>query len=150
MGRSQESFSKKEKEKKKQKKREEKLKKKAERKEHNLKGDGLDSMIAYVDEYGNVTDTPPDPTVKKEEIDAESIVLGVPKKEHIEEDPIRKGKVDFYNDDKGFGFIIDAASNEKHFVHVSGLEEPIQEGDKVTYELEKGMKGLNAVRVKHI
>ena len=66
MGRSQESFSKKEKEKKKQKKREDKLRKKGDRKENNLKGSGLDNMIGYVDELGNLTDTPPDPTLKKE------------------------------------------------------------------------------------
>tara|TARA_B110000285_G_C14561564_1_gene353709 strand:+ start:44 stop:496 length:453 start_codon:yes stop_codon:yes gene_type:complete len=150
MGRSQESFSKKEKEKKKQKKREDKLRKRVDRKDNNLKGSGLDNMIGYVDELGNLTDTPPDPTLKKEIIKASSIVLGIPKKEHIEEDPIRKGKVDFYNDDKGFGFIIDAENNEKYFVHVSGLKQPISEGDKVTYELERGMKGMNAVRVSHI
>ena len=45
---------------------------------------------------------------------------------------------------------IDAENNEKYFVHVSGLKEPISEGDKVTYELERGMKGMNAVRVSHI
>ena len=46
--------------------------------------------------------------------------------------------------------IIDSKSQEKYFVHVSGLLEEIKENDKVTYELEKGLKGLNAVRVKKI
>ena len=102
---------------------------------------GLEKTVSY----GGGTRNGP-----KEIIKASSIVLGIPKKEHIEEDPIRKGKVDFYNDDKGFGFIIDAENNEKYFVHVSGLKQPISEGDKVTYELERGMKGMNAVRVSHI
>jgi len=104
----------------------------------------------YVDEYGNFTDTPPDPT-KKIEIDVESIEIGVPKKEDIEEeDPNRKGKVSFFDSSKGFGFIIDTQTQEKHFVHVSGLIDEIQENDKVAFELERGLKGMNAVRVKKI
>ena len=57
------------------------------------------------------------------------------------------GKVSFFDTSKGFGFIIDTTSQEKYFVHVSGLLEEIKENDKVTFELEKGMKGMNAVRV---
>ena len=60
------------------------------------------------------------------------------------------GTVKWFNDSKGFGFIIDINTQEKYFVHVSGLLEEIKENDKVTYELEKGLKGLNAVRVKKI
>ena len=105
MARSQETFGKKEKEKKRKKKREDKLKKAAERKENSNKGGSLDSMMAYVDEFGNISDTPPDPTVKREEVDAESIELGVPKREEIVMDAVRKGKVEFFNDQKGFGFI---------------------------------------------
>ena len=71
MARSQETFGKKEKEKKRLKKREEKQKRKEERKANSNKGGDLDSMLAYVDEYGNITDTPPDPTKKREEIDPE-------------------------------------------------------------------------------
>ena len=57
-------------------------------------------MLAYVDENGKITDTPPDNTKKKVEIKAENIELGVPKKETIEEDIIRKGKVAFFDTSK--------------------------------------------------
>jgi len=147
MGRSQETFNKKEKEKKRIKKREEKLKKKEERKSSNSKGGNFEDMIAYVDEFGNITDTPPDPA-NKVEIEAEDIELGVPKKEKEEFDPIRKGRIEFFNEQKGYGFIKDQDNQEKYFVHVNGLIDTVVEGDKVIFELEKGMKGLNAVRVK--
>ena len=150
MARSQETFGKKEKEKKRKKKREDKLKKAAERKENSNKGGSLDSMMAYVDEFGNISDTPPDPTVKREEVDAESIELGVPKREEIVMDAVRKGKVEFFNDQKGFGFIKEDETQEKFFVHVHGCTEVIVENDTVSFELEQGLKGLNCVRVKKI
>ncbi|MBB6459796.1 cold-shock protein [Flammeovirga kamogawensis] len=147
MARSQQSFNKKEKEKKRQKKKEEKAKRKEERKE-NSPGGGLDSMMAYVDEFGNITDTPPDPDVEREEIDASTIEIAIPKMEDIEVDPVHRGRVEFFNDQKGFGFIKDLDTQEKFFVHVNGLVDQIEEGDKVTFELEKGMKGMNCVNVK--
>ncbi|WP_108804323.1 cold-shock protein [Aquimarina sp. Aq107] len=149
MAKSQQTFSKIEKEKKKQKKREEKQKKKEERRANSKKGSGFDNMIAYVDENGHLTDTPPDPS-KKKKIKAENIEIGIPKKEHVEEDPIKKGKVAFFNDSKGYGFITEHETQEKFFVHVNGLMQEVKEGDKVQFELEMGMKGLNAVRVKKI
>ena len=94
MGRSQETFSKKEKEKKRIKKRQDKALKKEERKS-NSKGGGLENMMAYVDEYGRITDAPPDPTAKKVEIKVENIEIGATKREVIEEDPIKKGKNHF-------------------------------------------------------
>jgi len=149
MAKSQQTFNKIEKEKQRAKKREEKKKKKEERKS-NPKGSDFD--IAYVDEYGNLTDTPPDPS-NKIVVDADDIVLGVPKKEEGEEEDNKKdkeGKVSFFDHSKGFGYIIDTMSQEKYFVHVSGLIDEIEENDKVTFELERGMKGMNAVRVKKI
>ncbi len=147
MARAQETFGKKEREKKRLKKREDKKKRKVERRS-NATGGSLDEMLVYVDENGHFTDTPPDPT-KRVKVDAESIVLGIPKKEEQEEeDPIRNGKVSFFDDTKGFGFILDTENQEKYFVHVSGLIDEIMENDKVTFELERGMKGMNAVRVK--
>ncbi len=149
MAKSQQTFNKIEKEKQRAKKREEKKKKKEERKS-NPKGSDFD--IAYVDEYGNLTDTPPDPS-NKIEVDAEDIVLGVPKKEEGAEEESKKdkeGKVSFFDHSKGFGFILDSVNQEKYFVHVSGLIDEIEENDKVTFELERGMKGMNAVRVKKI
>ena len=143
MARAQETFGKKEREKKRLKKREDKKKRKEAR-----KADEKNDTFVYVDEYGQLTDTPPDPS-QKLKVAAEDIVVGIPKKEDYEvEDPIRNGKVNFYDDKKGFGFIIDMENNEKYFVHVSGLLDEIAENDKVTFELEKGQKGLNAVRVK--
>lgn len=147
MARSQTTFSKREKEKKRLQKREEKQKKKEERKA-NSAGGGLDNMIAYVDENGMIVDTPPDPT-KREEIDPETIELGVPAREDVPEEP-RIGRVDFFDHSKGFGFIDEQGSPERYFVHVSGLLEEIGEGDRVTYELERGPKGMNAVRVKKV
>ena len=63
-------------------------------------------------------------------------------------DPTRKGTVNFFDTSKGFGFIIDSENNEKYFTHVSGLIDTIAENDKVIFELEKGTRGMNAVRVK--
>ena len=149
MGKSQETFNKKEKEKKRLKKRQEKQAKREERKVRP-KNSGFENMIAYVDENGHLTDTPPDLT-KKIVIKAENIEIGVPKREAEEEiDPIRKGKVDFFNDQKGFGFIKENDTNEKFFVHISSLSEEVVENDKVSFEIEKGLKGMNAVRVKKI
>ena len=83
MAKSQQTFNKKEKEKKRLKKKKEKEEKKAERKA-NSSGGGLDAMMAYVDEFGNIVDTPPDESAK-EEINAEDIVIGIPPKEEMEE-----------------------------------------------------------------
>jgi len=148
MGKSQETYNKKEKEKKRLKKRQDKEAKRVERKA-TPKRSGFENMISYVDEYGNLSDTPPDRT-KRVEQKAEDIEIGVPRREKEEIDPIRKGKVEFFNSEKGFGFIKENDSNEKFFVHVSSLTEEIGENDKVSFELEMGMKGLNAVRVKKV
>jgi cold shock protein len=59
-----------------------------------------------------------------------------------------KGTVKFFNDSKGFGFIKDEASEKEYFVHVSGLNDEIEENDVVTFDLQEGKKGLNAVNVK--
>lgn len=147
MAKSQQTFNKKEKEKKRLKKRQDKQEKKEERKA-NSEGGGLENMMAYLDENGNITDTPPDPTIKKKEISAESIQIAIPKQEDEEYDPIKQGRVDFFNDAKGFGFIKELNSNEKYFVHINGTIDEIKEGDKVSFELEKGLKGMNAVKVK--
>ncbi len=61
-----------------------------------------------------------------------------------------KGTVKFFNDSKGFGFIVEDESNEEFFVHVSGLVDEIKEDDKVEFELKEGRKGMNAVEVKVI
>lgn len=140
------SFGKKEKEKKKAKKREEKAKRKAERKQQSVESGGV-VPTAWVDEMGNILDAPPDPTAKKTVVKAEDIELGIPKKEHIEEDPIREGVVSFFNHDKGFGFIKIKNSNDSIFVHVNGCTEEIDEGNRVQFETEPGQKGPVAVKV---
>ncbi len=145
MGKSQQTFNKSEREKKRLKKREEKQKKKEERKA-NAAGGGLENMMAYVDENGQIIDSEPDPT-KKKKIKAENIEIGIPKKEKSDEPTVRTGRVEFFNDEKGYGFIKQLDSGEKFFVHANGCLEEIVENDLVSFELEKGMKGLNAVRV---
>ncbi|MDL2322866.1 cold shock domain-containing protein, partial [Bacteroidales bacterium OttesenSCG-928-A17] len=137
------SFNKRDVEKKKQEKRAEKQKRKEERKIGGTSS--FDDMIAYVDENGVITNTPPDER-KKQEIEAESIAISIPKKEDIE-DPILKGRVEFFNEDKGFGFIKNAAGMDKYFFHISNAPASIREGNKVTFELERGQKGMNAVRI---
>ena len=62
---------------------------------------------------------------------------------------MNKGTVKFFNESKGFGFIVDDEDTSKeYFVHVTGLIDEIREGDSVEYELKEGRKGLNAVEVK--
>lgn len=63
---------------------------------------------------------------------------------------MNKGTVKFFNESKGFGFIIDEESNKEYFVHISGTIDEIREGDNVEFELKEGKKGLNAVDVKAI
>lgn len=141
------TFEKREKEKKRQQKQQEKQRKKEERKS-NPKSSGLESMMAYVDENGQLTSTPPDPTKVRKPIDASEIELGIPRREHVEVAAERVGRVDFFDSSKGFGFIKEDVTQERFFVHKTGLIDEVREGDKVQFELERGQKGMNAVRVK--
>lgn len=61
---------------------------------------------------------------------------------------MKNGTVKFFNNAKGFGFIKVEGSNEEVFVHVSGLQDEIRQDDRVTFEVQQGKKGLNAVNVK--
>ncbi|HAD15179.1 MAG TPA: cold-shock protein [Saprospirales bacterium] len=61
---------------------------------------------------------------------------------------MRTGTVKFFNETKGFGFIVDSTNGEEVFVHVTGLVDKIREGDTVTFEVQNGKKGLNAVNVQ--
>jgi cold shock CspA family protein len=146
MAKSKETYNKKEKEKKRLKKRQDKQQKMEERRQNAGSG-GFDSMIAYVDEFGNITDTPANPMLKKQ-VDAETIIIGVPKRVDEPLDSLHLGVVDFFNENKGYGFIKDSSSQERYFVHANGLIEKIKDGDRVSFELEKGPKGLNATKVK--
>ncbi|MDQ3394247.1 MAG: cold shock domain-containing protein [Bacteroidota bacterium] len=150
MGKSQETFNKKEKEKKRLKKKQDKEQKKEDRKANSDKGKSVDEMYAYVDDNGNITSTPPDPK-KKSVVKAKDIQIGVSRQEAVDPaDLIRKGTVTFFNDSKGYGFIKDHETQDSVFVHINGLIDSIKENDKVNFETEMGQKGLNAVRVKLI
>jgi cold shock CspA family protein len=147
MGGSHESFNKKNVRDKKEKKRKEKEKRRL-NKQESRNGNSLDDMIAYVDEFGNITSTPPDPT-QKTIIKAEDIEIGIPKRAEADPaDKIRTGIVTFFNDSKGYGFIKDLVTQQSVFVHANGLTEPIKENNKVTYEVVSGPKGYSAVNVK--
>jgi CspA family cold shock protein len=61
---------------------------------------------------------------------------------------MNKGTVKFFNESKGFGFIKDNESDKEYFVHVSGLNDQIKENDEVSFDLQEGKKGLNAVNVR--
>lgn len=137
------SFNKREIEKNKQQKRKEKQERREERK--NNPTNSFDDMIAYVDENGVITDTPPSER-KKQEIDIEDIIISVPKREDIE-DPILNGRIEFFNPDKGYGFIKQIGTTDKYFFHVSNAPQGLKEGNTVTFELERGQKGMNAVRI---
>jgi cold shock CspA family protein len=144
-----ESYNKKEKEKKKQQKRKDKEQKKAERKANSKTGQTLDSMMAYVDENGNISATPPDPT-KKRIVKESEIVLGSRNIGGVEHNLVRKGRVTYFNSSKGYGFIKDLQTQESIFVHNNALTFAIKENDLVAFETESGFKGLNAVNVKKI
>jgi len=146
MAKSQVTFNKREKEKKRLSKRVEKQQKKEERKA-NSQGGGLENMLAFVDENGVISNTPPDPS-KKTVIKAESIEVSIPKRGKEEQPPIRKGRVEFFNESKGFGFIKELESQEKFFVHINGLLEEIKENNIVSFDIERGARGMNAINVR--
>lgn len=146
MSKSKETYQKKEVRKKKEKKKKEKERKKMEKKDQEKKN-SLDDMIAYVDEDGNISDTPPD-SEEKGDIKADEIETSVPKKEpYVPSDEVRKGRVTFFNDSKGFGFIEDLVTRDRLFLHVSNFREEIQENDIVTFKAEMGERGLVAKEV---
>jgi cold shock protein len=61
---------------------------------------------------------------------------------------MNNGTVKFFNVSKGYGFIRDVETNKEYFVHATGLIDQVKENDQVTFELQEGKKGLNAVNVK--
>lgn len=144
------SWNKKERENKKKQERKQKEEKRLERKEASAKGKGLDDMLAYIDENGNLTSVPPDPS-KKIEFKIEDIETGVPKQRELSaEELIRKGVITYFNDQKGFGFIEDGETGHRIFVHQSAARQVLKEGMQVSFETEKGPKGLTAVNVASV
>ncbi len=146
MGRSQETYNKKEVRNKKEKKRKEKEQRRQERRENKEKS-SMDDMIAYVDENGMLTSTPPDPE-KKKKVKLEDIEIGVPSRSTEEIDPVRKGMVSFFNDSKGYGFIKDLETKESIFFHINNTLDEVKEGNLVSFETERGHKGITAIKVK--
>jgi cold shock CspA family protein len=149
MAKSQQTFNKSEKEKKRRKKMEDKVEKRQARKlEKEQNGPkSFEDMISYVDENGLFHNTPPDPS-KKKILKVEDIVISVPSRDHEPIDPIRHGTVKFFNNEKGYGFIVDNETQESLFVHVNSAYAAIKENDNVVFEIEMGQKGTNATRVK--
>jgi cold shock CspA family protein len=105
-------------------------------------------MLAYVDENGNLSNTPPDPK-KMKKIKQEDIEIGVPKQQAFDpSELIRTGIVTFFNESKGYGFIKDLETQQSVFVHVNALKQAVKENNKVTFEVEMGPKGANAINVE--
>lgn len=145
MAKSKETFNKKAKEQKKQKQRQAKQEKMEERKLNAKKGKPLHEMMAYVDEDGNISDTPPDPRNKKV-FNVEDIQIGVPPGN--ERDHTRVGTVQFFNEEKGFGFIVDALTKKQLFFHNSNVSSgPLKMNDKVQFEMQAGERGWVAVAI---
>lgn len=148
MGRSKETFGKKEVRNKQAKKRKEKEKRRLDKKGQGKNGN-FDDMIAWVDENGLISSTPPDLT-QKQEIKAENIEVGVPKAEFRINSKIREGILKTFEESKGYGFIIDSITKESVFMHCNDCLENINVGNKVTFETEKSAKGRKAKNVKLI
>ncbi len=146
MGRAHETSGKKEIAKKKKEKQREKAERREQRQSNTSKGKGLEDMMAYVDENGNLTSAPPDPRRKKE-IKVEDISLKASGNNN-QEIPLKHGVVTFFDTTKGFGFIKDADSPNSYFVHNNDLAVPVKERDKVIFEVAKGQRGMKAILVR--
>ena len=139
------SFGKRENEKKKQAKRLEKQRSTEARRAEGTSS--FEEMIAWVDEHGNLTDVPPEERARKaQEVKLEDIVISTPKKTEVEEAPLR-GRVEYFNASKGYGFIKDLATTEKYFFHITAAPAEIAEGRTVTFELERSARGMNATHI---
>jgi cold shock CspA family protein len=148
MAKSKATFSKRDKEKKKLEKRQEKAEKREERKANAVKGASLEDMMVYVDEDGKFSSTPPDPK-KRKEVQASEIELDITKRQAAaEEDARRNGVITMFNYDKGYGFIRDLASQKSVFVHINSIHGEVKENDKVSFDLQRTLKGDAAVNVQ--
>lgn len=144
MSTSKETFNKREKEKARQKKKLQKQEKKEDRKANLNKGKSLDQMLAYVDENGNLSSTPPiyKPSESKED-------GGTNGQQHrVRNEGSREGVLTRFDPVKGYGFIRDTQSRQSVFVHQNELIEPISENDRVIFEIKNTPKGASAVQVK--
>lgn len=128
---------KREREKLKQTKRQDKQKKKEERTSGGSRS--FEDMLAYVDENGVLHTS--------QEVDISEIEVSVPRQSEIEDEEPMSGRVEYFTASKGYGFIKDASDGEKYFFHITNAPAGIAEGDRVTFELERGTRGMNAVRI---
>jgi cold shock CspA family protein len=145
MAKSRETFNKKDKQQRRQKQKQEKLQQRAERKLNAKKGKTLEEMMAYIDENGNLSDRPPDPG-KIRPVKVEDIQISVPKPEPM--DAVHRGTIQFFDEAKGFGFIVHEKTQERIFVHGSNLSAPVKPADKVQFEIGSGHRGPVALNVK--
>ncbi|GAA4518334.1 cold-shock protein [Sphingobacterium thermophilum] len=136
MSQSQQTFRKKEIAKKKLQKRKEKEEKRAQRQESNDKGKSLEEMFAYVDENGNISDTPP---VKKYEFKEEDLVR--PEEEYA------YGKVSFYNEAGQYGFIRDNETRENVYFNFKILGFVLHQDQKVKFKSKSSRQGLQVTEV---
>lgn len=139
-------FNKKENEKKKLQKRQDKAQRKKDRQLNAVPDASWETMIAYVDENGNLTATPPDVT-KKKAVDAAEIVTGSRNTGNAPSYKVRSGRVMFFNA-KGYGFIKDDQDGNSVYVSSAMLLDPIKDNDKVSFEIDQGPRGKYAIKVK--
>ncbi len=135
---------KREREKIKQSKRQNKQRKKEERQSGGSRS--FEDMLAYVDENGVLHTTPQEVSVQ-DEIDASQIEVSVPRRTEPEEVVPFQGRVEYFDAAKGYGFIKDLSDSEKYFFHITNAPAEIAEGNSVTFEIERGTRGMNAVRI---
>ncbi|HZY79540.1 MAG TPA: cold shock domain-containing protein [Cyclobacteriaceae bacterium] len=145
MAKSSDTFNKREKEKQRLQKKKEKEQRKEERKA-GKESKSFEDMIAYVDENGNFSSTPPDLS-KKKVIKETDINLSSRNKGGASVADVRQGVIKFFEKDKGYGFIKDKETQEEYFFHYSSANFPVAQSQSVTFEIEPGPKGLNAVRI---
>jgi len=146
MAKSKETFNKKQKETKRLQKRQQKESRKQERESSKQKGLPLSEMMAYIDENGNLTNTPPEHGALrhlKRPVNVRNNNVSTEESRHL-----RTGVVTFFNEAKGFGFIQDLASKERVFMHVSDLVDKVKEQATVHFEVERGERGLSARKIR--
>ncbi len=138
------SFNKRELEKKRQSKKAGKQERKEQRRA-NKGGGSLDDMIAYVDAFGNICDSP-DQMQSAPETDTESIAIATPPKTEQEPEPV-KGRVEYFDAGKGYGFIRNAETGDKYFFHITNAPAGIAEGLLVRFDVGQDHRGPYAMNI---